>query len=226
MGLQITRRLACLCFGLATVGAAFALPARAAETDPEKFLGALAHEAVTVLRRDDLEPASRAQEFRKLLRRGFDLPAVSRFVLGRYWRRASELERDEFTQLFEDYVVAIYGRRLGHHVGAELRVIGHRSDGENGAIVHSEIAPGKGSVIKLDWRLRQRINGWRVVDIMVEGVSLALAQRSEFATVIRSNGGQVSGLLEKLRKKTQMLALNQGDHTGNPRPTNATISTQ
>ena len=212
MGLQITRRLACLCFGLATVGAAFALPARAAETDPEKFLGALAHEAVTVLRRDDLEPASRAQEFRKLLRRGFDLPAVSRFVLGRYWRRASELERDEFTQLFEDYVVAIYGRRLGHYVNHGLQFTGQRLSGANGdiegAVVHSRIDLGNGPGVKLDWRLIRHEDGWQVIDILVEGVSLAMAQRSEFASVIRGGGGRVSGLLGKLRKKTQMLAMN------------------
>jgi phospholipid transport system substrate-binding protein len=73
--------------------------------------------------------------------------------------------------------------------------------------VHSKISTGKGPVIKVDWRLRRHAEGWRVVDIMVEGVSLALAQRAEFAAVIRGSGGRVSGLLAKLRKKTQTLAL-------------------
>jgi phospholipid transport system substrate-binding protein len=207
MGTRIIRHLACLGLGLAIIGGAFIAPARAAEPGPEKFLGALAREAVAVLSDDGLDQAARTAAFRKLLRRGFDLPAVSRFVLGRYWRRASIMEREEFSQLFEDYVVATYGRRLGRLGGDVLRVSGQRADGRNGAIVHSRISAGQGPAIKVDWRLRHGAEGWRVVDIMVEGVSLALAQRSEFATVIRGTGGRVSGLLAKLRQKTQTLAL-------------------
>ena len=218
MGKQILRHLACLGLGLAIIGGAFIAPPRAAEPDPEKFLGALAREAIAVLSDDALDRAGREDAFRKLLRRGFDLPAVSRFVLGRYWRRANVMEREEFTELFEDYVVATYGRRLGRYGGYFLKVSGQRADGNNGAIVHSKIGAGKGPVIKVDWRLTRHAEGWRVVDIMVEGVSLALAQRSEFAAVIRGSGGRVSGLLAKLRKKTQTLALVSQPENGQSEP--------
>ncbi|MBT3491504.1 MAG: ABC transporter substrate-binding protein [Rhodospirillaceae bacterium] len=207
MGKQFTRRLACLCLGVVITGAAFMLPAQAAETDPQKFLRGLAADMHVVLTDDDLTSASRAHAFRQLLRRDFDLPAVGRFVLGRYWRRANEAEQSEFVRLFEDYIVAIYGRRLGNYGSGGLTVTGHRTDGNNGAVVHSKIEPHNAPVILLDWRLKLRESGWRVVDIMVEGVSLALAQRAEFTSVIRSSGGKVSGLLVKLRKKTQTVAL-------------------
>ncbi len=219
---QITRRLACLCLGVAITGAALALPARAADSGPQAFLRTLAADAFILLTDDNLTPANRALAFRQLLRRDFDLPAVSRFVLGRYWRRADRAERAEFTRLFEDYVVAIYGRRLGNYGSAGLKITGQRDDGSDGAIVHSRIEPHNGPVITLDWRLKNRADGWRVVDIMVEGVSLAMAQRSEFATVIRSSGGRVSGLLTKLRKKTQTLALNHGGAN----PASASVRTQ
>jgi len=145
---------------------------------------------------------------RDLLRRDFDLPTIGRFVLGRYWRRASEAEPIEFVLLFEDYLVAIYGRRLGNYGSAGLTVTGHRADGNDDAIVYSKIESYNAPVILLDWRLKLREGGWRVVDIMVEGVSLAMAQRSEFTSVIGGSGGKVSGLLAKLRKKTQTVALN------------------
>jgi phospholipid transport system substrate-binding protein len=226
MGYLITRRLVCLGFGLFMSGAVFAMPAQASESDPQKFLSTLAREATTLLSDDGMDQAERAAAFRGLLRRGFDVAAVSRFVLGRYWRRASEPERIEFSQLFEDYIVANYGRRLGSKLDNALKITGHRADGPKGAIVHSQFGPKNGlkngTIIKLDWRLRRRATGWRVVDIMVEGVSMALAQRSEFATVIRSTGGQVAGLLVKLRKKTQTLALY--DRESNP--TKAKIRTQ
>ncbi len=218
LGERIIRHLACLGLGLALIVGAFVLPAQAVEPDPEKFLGALAQDAAAVLSDDGLSQADRADAFRKLLRRGFDLPAVSRFVLGRYWRRASIMERNEFIQLFESYMVTTYGRRLGHYGSDVLKVTGRRTDGRNGAIVHSKISTGNGPGIKVDWRLKQRAEGWRVVDIMVEGISLALAQRAEFATVIRGNGGQVSGLLAKLRQKTQTLALVSEPESGPNEP--------
>ena len=61
----------------------------------------------------------------------------------------------------------------------------------------------------LDWRLKRRDGGWRVVDILVEGVSLTLAQRAEFTSVIRRGGGRISGLLLKMRNKTRTLAMNR-----------------
>lgn len=235
MGYRITRRLVCLGLGFfMSAAAAVAMPAQASESDPRNFLTALVREATTLLSDDGLDRTERAAAFRNLLRRDFDVAAVSRFVLGRYWRRASSPERAEFTQLFEDYIVAIYGRRLGGNLDNALKITGHRPDGPKGAIVHSEFGPNNdgsnvsnngvknGIIIKLEWRLRRRAEGWRVVDIMVEGVSMALAQRSEFATVIRGTGGKVAGLLAKLRKKTQMLAL----HDRNSKPTKTKISTQ
>ncbi|MDA1100487.1 MAG: ABC transporter substrate-binding protein [Proteobacteria bacterium] len=219
---QFTRRLICLCFGIAITGAVFSLPARAAETDPADFLRALADDAIAVLSDDHLDQTGRAQGFRQVLRRGFDIPAVSRFVLGRYWRAASRVEKEEFVQLFEDYMVAVYGGRLGRDSGKFLTVTSQRADGIDGAIVSSNIKRPDGPVIMLDWRLKQGDHGWQVVDIMAEGMSLALAQRSEFASVIRANGGKLSSLLTKLRQKTQTLALNQGTL----RQTNADASTQ
>ncbi len=219
---QLTRRLMFVCLGAAIAGAVFSLPARAAETDPADFLRALANDAIIVLSDDGLDQASRADAFRQVLRRGFDIPAVSRFVLGRYWRTASSVEQEEFIQLFEDYMVTVYARRLGNNGGINLTVTSQRADGTSGAIVHSKIKTVNGPAIKLDWRLKRGDHGWQVVDIMAEGVSLAMAQRSEFATVIRASGGKVSGLLVILRKKTQTLALNQGAS----RPAGAIVSTQ
>lgn len=219
---QLTRRLACFCLGAAITGAAFSFPAQAIETDPAIFLRTLADEAVTVLSDDRLDQASRAEAFRQVLRRGFNIPAVSRFVLGRYWRQASAAEKTEFIQLFEDYMVTVYGRRLGKDSGKFLTITGQRADGIRGAIVRSNIKRPNGPAILLDWRLKRGVHGWQVVDIIAEGISLALAQRSEFATVIRTNGGKVSGLLTRLRKKTQTLALRQGALP----QTNAIVSTQ
>ena len=209
---HLMSRLTGLCLAVAITGAVFAVPARAAEGTPASFMQALATDALAVLSDETLDQNSRSRAFRQILRSRFDLPTISRFVLGRYWGRADAEEQEEFVQLFEDYLVAVYGRRLGHYVNHGLQFTGQRLSGANGdiegAVVHSRIDLGNGPGVKLDWRLIRHEDGWQVIDILVEGVSLAMAQRSEFASVIRGGGGRVSGLLGKLRKKTQMLAMN------------------
>ncbi len=183
--------------------------AQAKSDDAQGFVRGLADDAFVVMRDDDLDAAARAQAFRHWLRSGFDLRFVSRFVMGRYWRRASAPERAEFALLFEDYLVALYGRRLKYDSPVDLRIAGQRADGKTGAVVHSRLAVAGGPAVALDWRLKQRKAGWRVVDIMIDGVSLAFAQRAEFASVIRANDGKVEGLLAMLRDKTADLAMNQ-----------------
>jgi phospholipid transport system substrate-binding protein len=209
MGNQITRRIACLHLGIAISGVVLVSPAQPAENDPAAFLQTLANDVIAVLSDGALDQTSRESAIRKLLRRGIDLHAVSRFVLGRYWRMAKDSEKKEFLLLFEDYLVAMFSRRLGKFSSEGLVVTGQREDGADGAMVHSRITPLDGPTIKLDWRLKLPDEGWLVVDTLVEGVSLAMTQRTEFASMIRNNGGHVEGLLAKLRKKSKPVALSK-----------------
>ena len=200
---DLTRRAA-LAATVVVMLAALAAPA-AASPAPRETLQALADEALTVLTDRSLSEVERQRAFRNVLHRGFDIDAVSRFVLGRYWRRASEAERHDFRVLFEDYVVATYAIHPGNYGSDMFHIVGERRDEASGdAVVRSEIRPPAGPALTVDWRMRESGGQWRITDIMVEGVSLAVAQRAEFASVIRSAGG-VSGLLDRLAAKTQHL---------------------
>jgi len=178
-----------------------ALAARAeGGSAPTDFVRDFGDRAVTLLSDDGLDAQGREAALRRLLSENFDVPVIGRFVLGRYWRTASEPERAEFAALFEEMIVATYARQLGNYAGETLAVEGLRQSDDRGAVVSSRILRASGSPIAVDWRLLRRGDGWRVVDVMVEGVSMALTQRAEFAAVIRSTGG-VAGLLARLRTK-------------------------
>ena len=100
-------------------------------------------------------------------------------------------------------MIATYAARLGPYSGETLEVGTVRGAGERGVTVTSRILRPQGEPIRLDWRLRRiSTGGWQIVDIVVEGVSLALTQRSEFDSVIRRSGGTIDGLLQVLRDKT------------------------
>jgi phospholipid transport system substrate-binding protein len=180
-------------------------PLKAETQAPEQFLKVLAADAIVLLGSEQLDDVQRRGAFRGLLRRGFDLDRVGRFVLGRHWRQAKEAERQEFLSLFEDYIVATYARRLGGLSNDSLIVTGHRMIGDGTALVDSQVSPSPDLRVNVEWRMTRHGDDWRIVDIMVEGVSLAMTQRAEFGAVIRAGGGELGLLLDKLRQKTAHL---------------------
>ena len=196
----MTRRsfaIACLLL----LGGRAAASAAAAAADPSAFIDELGRHALEVLS-NQVPPAVRQVRFRALFRENFDGPRIARFVLGRYWNVASETERPEFQRLFEDYVVFAYSSRLSQYSGERFRVDGSHPE-EGAIIVSSEIVrPGEDRPLKVDWRLVQDRGALKIADVIVEGISMAVTQRSEFAAVIERNGGQVNGLLTVMREKT------------------------
>lgn len=175
-------------------------PALAA--NPAGFVKEMGDKAFASLSEAGLTEEERAKRFRGLLHEAFDLPRIARFTLGRYWRTATESEKAEFVELFEKFVVQAYSARFQDLSGKKLNVIQEREVSESQALVLSEILiPGKPSV-KINWRVRSKDEMHKIVDVMVEGISMSVTQRDEFAAVIRQTGGNVDGLIKALRRKT------------------------
>ncbi len=192
---------------IALVGLGAPRPAIAAESgDPAAFVREFSVHAIGILADHSLSGARRQQAFRELLTAGFDVKAIRRFVLGRYWRKATEAERAEFTGLFEDLIVATYSKKFSDYSGQTLKVEAIREENQKTASVASRIRRRGGEPIRIDWRLLRRGGSWRIVDVVVEGMSMVLSQRSEYASVIKADGGRIGGLLVKLRAKTARLS--------------------
>jgi len=177
-----------------------AVPTMAA-ADPSALISNLGSRALEVLGKNAPQ-SQRVERFRQLLREDFDVPGIARFVLGRYWNVATEEQRTEFVRLFEDYVALAYSTRLAEYTGETFKVTGSRPDAD-GAIVSSQIIrPAGAAPVKVDWRLTGRNGVYKISDVSVDGISMAVTQRSEFAAVIQHNGGQVQSLITMLRDKT------------------------
>ena len=198
----MTRRLFLTIIVLLSASISPTITTDAAAADASVFMNDLWTHAVEVLSKK--VPASeRLARFRQLFHADFDGPGIARFVLGRYWRSASEQEQQEFLKLFEDYVVFVYGTRLSSFNGETFKVRGSRAD-ESGTIVSTDIISPKGEApIKVDWRLITDKGAFKINDVIIEGISMLVTQRSEFASVIQRHGGQVSGLLELMRERTR-----------------------
>ena len=147
------------------------------------------------------DPAIRQAHFRQLFHDDFDGAGIARFVLGRYWRSASGSEQQEFVKLFENYVVFVYTARLANFGGETFKIRGSRSDGDSVIVSTDVISPGSISPLRMDWRLINDSGAYKINDVIIEGVSMAVTQRSEFASVVQRTGGQVSGLIAMMREK-------------------------
>ncbi len=177
---------------------------------PAEFISEFSQKGITDILAADIPNAEKQTRFREMFGEYFDIPQIGRFVLGRYWRLASDEQKSSFNTLFEDVIVSTWSRRFSEYDGQTLRIDGTDPDGERGAIVKSQIVGNDGATIKVDWRLRNRPQGYQVVDVIVEGVSMAITYRQEYSTVI-SRGGGFDALLERMQE--QLSAGNQTNAT-------------
>ena len=172
-----------------------------AAANPSAFVTELTDNAFAALRASDISEAERFSKFRELLSKGVDLQRVGRFVLGPNWRRANPEQQAEYQALFSDYVIAAYAGRLKDYTQAKYKISKTAPAGENETIVNTLfVHPENPEPVHVDWRLRKEEDGsLRVIDLTIEGISMALTQRSEFAAIIHQNNGDIGALIERLR---------------------------
>lgn len=178
-----------------------------ADTKAQKFIENLGEEAVQALTAEGVTRADRITRFHELLNTNFDVDTIGKWVLGRYWKAATDAEQTEYMKLFEEYVVITYVERFDQYSGEKLTVTKSIAQPGEDTLVYSEIQrPTGGEPIRVDWRVRGDADVYKIIDVYVEGISMSQTQRKEFESVIRSNGGTVAGLLSALR--TQIAKLN------------------
>ncbi len=176
-----------------------AAPAAAHAGPASDFIKRLGAEAVETLTQTEGDLAAREARFRAILAESFDMQGIAQFAMGRYWSQASAEQKYDYVQAFTDYVLATYSRRLGGYSGETFSVTGEREVAEGEALVASEIVRGGAPPILAEWRVRLGGDGPKVIDVAIEGVSMSVTQRAEFASVIRQQG--INGLIAVLEAR-------------------------
>ena len=183
--------------------------APAGETPPAEHPAAqpirrMVQESKTVLSDPSLSADERAENLRRLMARDVDIPPIARFVLGRYWRAATERQREAYVAAYSDYILRTYSAKIGGAGAAVERfdVLRTQARGAKDFLVHSVISRAGGEPMRAVWRVRRRDDRYRIIDLIVEGLSLVQTQRQEFVAFIRANGGSVDKLIAKLKQRT------------------------
>ena len=175
------------------------------EDGAKNFIKAMTEDAISMLTVKDISRAERAERFRILMKKNFALKGIAKFVLGRHWRKASEDQKEEYLQLFEDLMVTTYADRFERYSGEKLLIKRAEVRGKKDAIVHTTMVKAGNATkpLKVAWRVRSKGGTYTIIDVMVEGISMIMTQKSEFASFIKQNGGKLAALLVELKKRVQ-----------------------
>lgn len=201
------REVLALAVGVVGLGP-LAAPNAALAADPssEQVVQGLVEDIWSTLRTNGLDEARRVDELMALFEARTDVALISRLALGRYWNRLSEAQRQDYEKLFRDVVIRSMARRLDSYasdaegaIEERFQILSSVPAGKRDTLVRSKVFPTNGPPLALDWRLRAGPSGPVIIDLIVEGASLLVSQRSEFAAVIERH--DLDGLLAELRAR-------------------------
>jgi phospholipid transport system substrate-binding protein len=165
------------------------------------FLTELQEKAASRLGDASISSEEREQYFRQLFNENFNVPAIGRFIIGRYWRRVSDADKQAFLKVFEDAMVQRFLSLLAKNSKERFKIGTVTPHSERDVLIHSRIDRNGAEPYRVVWRVRETDGSFKILDIVAEGVSMAITLRSEYGSVLKNNGGNLPQLTDALRDK-------------------------
>jgi phospholipid transport system substrate-binding protein len=196
---------------LAFLGAmALALSASAQGIAPEQLVQKITDEVLAAIKSDKQLAAGDKQKALKLAEEKvlpyIDFEQATRLAVGRAWSQASPEQKQKLVSEFRNMLVRTYSNAIQAYQGQTLKVLPSRGkqDPED-TTVRTQFIRAGGQPLPIEFHMRQTDKGWKVYDIVVEGVSLVMTYRSEFDAVVKQEG--IDGLLKRLAQKNTPAAV-------------------
>lgn len=142
------------------------------------------------------------ERFEKLFNEALDLDFIGQFVLGRYWKTATPAQRDAFIKVYRELNIKTWSARFDEFKGKSFVFTGSTpSNSKNQIFINSAVPMNQGEPAKVIWRVKQNGDKFKIVDIIIENVSLAITARNEYTAFIKNNNGNIDALITDLQKK-------------------------
>jgi phospholipid transport system substrate-binding protein len=174
-------------------------PLWAAESGARAVVERTVSEVLEILAQKDWSTEARVSKIEEIAYQRFDFGTISRLVLARNYKKFSQAQRGEFEQEFKAYLSRSYGSRVDRYEQEKVEIAGERLEARGDVTVRTRIVGGQADGIEIHYRLREREGTWRVIDVVIEGVSLVSSYRSQFQELMGRGGPE--HLLERLRAK-------------------------
>ncbi|MHA3979544.1 MlaC/ttg2D family ABC transporter substrate-binding protein [Halovulum sp. GXIMD14794] len=140
-------------------------------------------------------------QFEQILARYGDMPVVARAVLGPPWRTASAAQQQQFVRAFQGYLARKYGKEFREYRGATMTVTGASDQGNAGVLVRSQVKlPGQQPFI-VDWQVSDRGGSTKLINLIIEGVSMLTTERSEVRAIYEANRSNMDATIQDLSRR-------------------------
>ncbi len=176
--------------------------ARNRDAGAEAFVQAGSTKVLTVLNARGQGAEAKRASFRTLINELVDVPRVTRFVLGKYARQATPEQMARFSTAFRAYAEGVYMKRIDDYHGEKITVAGSTVNRPGDVLVTTMIASAHAQPTALSWRVQNTGAGWKVIDVQVKGVWLAITQQQDFVSTIDNAGGRIDVLIAQLQRDT------------------------
>ena len=169
--------------------------------EPKEFVQQTVNSAAKVLNQN-LSKESKVAKLKTIAKKTVDIEGIGFYSLGKHRKNISDQKRKEYLDVFTEYFLKSFSSRLAQYSDPKIRVDSQKKLNEKYTMVSSVlIATEDKPEIKIDWRVvTKNINQPLIIDVIIEGVSLAKVQKEEFNSIIQSNDGDINALLIDLKK--------------------------
>ena len=166
----------------------------------EKFVSDFAASAISILGDEGLNNNDKNIQFTDLVMSSIDMNLISKFVLSRYWKTASDQQKISYLNAFEEYFISSYANKLDQYSGEKIVIVSSET-AKKFVIVKSNIVRDGADTLKieLNWRLLTRDGQTKIIDLSIEGISLIVAQREEFQSFLSNNNESLDALINRLK---------------------------
>ncbi len=172
----------------------------AQEKGAQLFVQKMTDNGLKFLSDKSLTKAQKEKSFKTLLHSNFDLNSIGKFAVGTHWRKMSAAQQKEYMTLFKRMLVNVYSGRFDEYQGQKVVISDTINLSEKDSLVKSTIVSSDGAAdVPVNWRVRHKNGKYKVIDVMVAGISMSITQRSDFSSVIQRGGGDVDTLIAHLK---------------------------
>jgi phospholipid transport system substrate-binding protein len=148
---------------------------------------------------DQLRYQGRYDQLAPVIKSSFDIPFVSRTVLGKYWETFNSEQRSRFVEAFTQLSIATYAANFDRYSGERFKTISEKDVSDGRILVQSQLIKSDGGQVQLDYLLHRTGGQWRIINIIAEGVSDLALKRADYSAFLKNKGFEA--LLKKLNEK-------------------------
>lgn len=171
--------------------------------DASKYIEGLGNNAIAILTDKALDKEVKSQKIEQLFRDNVDMNWIGKFVIGRFWRQINDDQKQRYLKEYETFLVRNYATRFTDYTSGSFKITDAKANSDNEFMISMQIKSEEagGDPIDVDYRVRGSKGSFKVIDIIVEGVSMLTTQRDEFTSILSSK--DIDYLIEQIAKKSE-----------------------